>query len=304
MRLRARVLASFLGIAAFAGGGSAARAAVLYTAGSSPNSFASPTFTTTGSTPAGNLSGQGNFVSSTYGSGTSAVIQTTQVDAPDTQGVLLSNNGSGGGGGWAPETTSGQGLDYAPNTAADGSNRYVQIDFDMNVNQSGVTPTNPASSYGSFFGLDVDGAPGQRIANFGVEATNGYVLIGDSSGLDTIPGSAQNPANPSQVGFGAWHHYTLTLDYRYDTYSVALDGTTLESGIPFNNYGPNETASEFSYGSLATFTLSSSNGGSAAIDNYVVQAVPEPSSLALFGVLGMFVSMRARRSRKPSALGV
>ncbi|HEX4053873.1 MAG TPA: hypothetical protein VHX86_06380 [Tepidisphaeraceae bacterium] len=139
----------------------------------------------------------------------------------------------------------------------------VSISWNMQVNQS----SGSSSNFGPFFGIEAndDASSVTQIAALGVDATTGQVLVYDQNagGLNTTPGDAS-------VAFGQFNSFLLTLDYTSFTYAVALNGETIETGLPF--YGGDVT--QFTDADIAALqdapSADANQSGSAIFDNYLI----------------------------------
>lgn len=96
---------------------------------------------------------------------------------------------------------------------------------------------------------------------------NGTAELGVANG--TVGGVAVSP--------GAWHNYTMDLNFATGTESAFVDGSLIGSGA-FANSATSLTRVGFGINSAGG--LATSQGYA---DNLAIAAVPEPSSLALLG---------------------
>jgi PEP-CTERM motif len=210
--------------------------------------------------------------------GSTAVVQTTVVDTVNggTQAVKLTR---------APGDVAFWGVQRSLTNPS-----VVTVTWRMRVDgPSG----NPSTQFGPFMGIQANGVGGQ-IADFGVDATTGDLLYQDPvNGLQT-------PNTPVIVPFGTWHSYQLELDYNGTgggTYKILYDG--VQQAIANSNFFTNTGNNSFTDAPIAGASAGSDPlTGVAYFDNYVITAVPEPTSLGLAGVgLAGLAYRRRRRTR-------
>jgi len=286
---RAAVLAAAGLVALSITGRSASADTVLYSTG-----FETPTFTTTGSTPAGNLNGQGGFVESLTGTGT-GVVETSNVIS-GAQSVNITRN-------------SASTLDFAPHTIVSQASPFtVTAQVDVKI------PTfSGTSGNGPNFGLDLYGNNGAlEIGSLSIDSSNGNIwdtANGVSAALITDGSPDPSPISAGSVetlkvvaNFASGAGGPVTLQYFIG--SGPNGATTLEDT---ETTTVNVSSFDYAYlfGGAALGAPSGDNGTNSGIfDNYSVStnaAVPEPTSMAVVGVAGMLLSLR--RSRRAPVAG-
>ena len=145
------------------------------------------------------------------------------------------------------------------------------------LNQSINTPAFPSPSYNFSFWVSGEGAVnGQQFTErgiFGLQVTN--VLGGDPIQWLTVPNGIGN-------GFGVSHLYE---------YSFTPLNPLLPVGINFINWGHFDLSP---YGG-SNFTTE------LVLDDVIINAVPEPGSLALVAIAGACALLAVRRRHRPTA---
>jgi hypothetical protein len=174
-----------------------------------------------------------------------------------------------------------------PTPLVGAASTIVRVNWDMNVS---LSPTAP---FGPFFGVEGYDATTptlpRLIGSLGVDSHTGELLYQDADGILAATGDIVAP--------GAWHHYTLELNYGTKQYTGYLDGAPvvtspfIDPGITGFTDAPISTLASTAE-SLATAT------GTAYYDNYSITVVPEPAGLALVG-LGSLALLRRRRGAVP-----
>jgi hypothetical protein len=164
------------------------------------------------------------------------------------------------------------------------SERYVCVEWDMWVAET------ISADFGPFFGVEAfdDNGPTIRLGMFGVDATTGDVLYGDTATGLTETGST--------VGFGAWNHFVMEFDFADHDYTVALNGTALLT-TAFETMTDGLTDVDMS--ALAASLTGGDLTGTAYFDNFIVTetnitCIPEPGSWMLL-VCGSAALLAIRR---------
>ena len=129
--------------------------------------------------------------------------------------------------------------------------------------------------------MDVYDAGGaNRIARTGLVRTGTAAAPGSVQGLATIGGGAPGSyliGNP--LLNDTWYSFVMDLDFAADTYAVSINGSVIQAGLPF-------VIAASTIGD-ADIQISAVIGGTDTgyIDNYKVEAVPEPQAWAMSGVV-------------------
>ena len=226
----------------------------------------------TGGTPASTFAGTTSVPTAkvgTYFGGTNGNLQFVALDATGSNGNGTAGNDSGF---FYPTTYS--------NTPYQAAGQSIAIIYTM-------TTSNPTATSGSpFFGITAFDDGGNVIARLGVNNS-----AGANSGR--LVGS---PAEGMFSGFtatpGTFYQYELLLNYAAQTYSVYTAPADGSTAFTLRGTGAFATASTtFADADLTTFSLDgAAYSGTAVFDNYSVQTVPEPATLAAaglaFGLLG------------------
>ena len=163
----------------------------------------------------------------------------------------------------------------------------LRVSWDMNVTQTNA----PNVNFGPFFGVEgydaFNNVP-KLVGSLGVDASTGEVLIQESgSGAFIVTGDV--------VPFGQWNHFTLEMNYATRTYQAYVNGTAAGDPEPFVD--PGITA--FTDAPISTLAAEGGAGlsapGTAFYDNYTIEIVPEPATVAIIGLasLGMLRRRRA-----------
>jgi len=162
--------------------------------------------------------------------------------------------------------------------------QYIVVEWDMNVTQT------PPGQWGPFMGSEAydESTPSTflLVGSLGVDATTGDVLYqAQGTGFLTETGTI--------APFGVWRNYKMVLDYGTNNYTVYYEGTPL---VTEGFVDPGITAfTDADISALAAFSDPASQAaiGTAYFDNFKV--TPEPSSLALMLLGGVFCIARRRR---------
>jgi hypothetical protein len=168
------------------------------------------------------------------------------------------------------------------------SQRYVIVEWDMNVQQStGV-------DFGPFFGVeayDADVTTVPLIGSLGVDASTGDVLVQEGSAGAIVE-------TGTLVNFGAFNHFALHLDYTTKTYQAYVNGVEVASeGFV------DDPILGFSDAPIAALAITPDSvataSGTAFFDNYIIYTsavgVPEPGGMMVLGLA--VVGLVARRRR-------
>jgi hypothetical protein len=185
---------------------------------------------------------------------------------------------------------------FTPTAAAP----IVRVTYDQRVSGSGPVTTADIPLVGLY--LEGFNASGQQ-------QQVGSVLLNLNNGATAITAGGTALATPNNVYTrDAWHAVQIDFDFSTQTYSASLDGAVLSFGgvtnLPFrNSNGPTVSLAEFGF-QAAFNTFSGSNVNDSYFDNFAVTAVgvPEPTSLALSGVVGLGAAWRWRRRRAAAGL--
>lgn len=142
-------------------------------------------------------------------------------------------------------------------------NRYILIDWDMNV-----TGTGASTGFGPFFGVDsYRAAAGLTVlGTLGVDATTGDVLYqrDDNKSLD-VTGQT--------VNFREWNSFQMRLDFEQNVYSMFVNGNfVLSDGFVD---GPASTFTDADIAAIAAGGdgISQNATGTAYFDNFLVRDV-------------------------------
>ncbi len=227
----------------------------------------------------------------------STLYSTSFENPPFTTGAIAGQNG------WAKF---GNGISNVENTFAYSGSQAVFVN--NNPTQSG--PYFALSSSGPLIRESAELAIFTGTTESGWQfAATGPGLTGYMGGIDIDPttndihaitnGFPIIGAFPKATLFNstAWHNVSLLFDLATQTYSISLDGVTLDSNVAFcgNNSGPcnNATLSTYGDGFFDAFASAGATD-SAYLDNYSVTLVnpaPEPASMSL--VLGSLLAAAA-----------
>lgn len=168
--------------------------------------------------------------------------------------------------------------------------RYVTIEWDQHTLQTSQVGVN----FGPLFGIEAYDAVGSSFPLIGsalVDSTTGDLLYQQQgTGFLTETGTL--------VPFSTWQHFGLQLDYDTSTYQIFYNGNQVVSEGFVD--GP---ILGFSDAPIATLAGSGAPGdlgatGTAYVDNYIINVtnapLPEPASIAIFGIAALGMLRRRR----------
>lgn len=207
----------------------------------------------------GSLGGQDGWDNSFAGTGFDTVVDTFSNGG--TQSVLA--DGTVGGSNWS--------FVVASHDAGASSDKVVVIQWDMYIETAG------AAGPSGLWGIDVYDDTVARVVALGVD-DQGEVTSLDSNGADAGSGSFVNRDE--------WNTYAIRIDYVSHTASLWLNNAMVMDGI--------DTSAATDVFSDADIWVGGGLGDRAFYDNYTVNAVPEPATLAALG-LGAAALLRRRR---------
>ncbi len=133
---------------------------------------------------------------------------------------------------------------------------------------------------------------GSKSANWGIDLYDNNVnrisaLWVNSSGFLNYWNGTTTVVTSTAVSYDTWHNIAITVDYTTLKASFALDNVTIASGI-------NVSAGITSIFADADYNLQGAGFDTTYFDNYKVEAIPTPGSLALLGLGGLFAGRRRR----------
>lgn len=216
------------------------------------------------------------------GNNSDATVSTTAPVAGGTQAVELYRD---------PADSAGN-TGFFVDVTGSAHERYVFIDFDMYVEDSGDQDPDPVDiSYGPGFGVEIYIPGYSRIASFGVDsADTAFYQATSGGGLSyTYPG----------LLLDVYQHWTVTLDFVDEVYFVEVDGDVIGTGLFLEDidYAGGDRLSDASIVLSPTDSSYFDVEGTAYLDNYIITddtAIPEPGSLALLGLGAMLIARRRR----------
>jgi hypothetical protein len=228
-------------------------------------SFESPTFAT------GPISGQDGW--SVFGPGISTVE--SPFAKTGSQAVFVDGGTASQSGPFHSDTTAGPLVDLSADIAIFTSSNQTSWQF---------AATGPGL-IGFLGGIDIGFAGGGS----SIQAiTAGFPVIGSGFSRATAFDAT------------AWHHIDLLFDIATQTYNITLDGSTLDSNVPFCGSNSGCTGAAVPLYSDGFFDSFGTGNDSGYMDNYqvaLVNPVPEPSSVFLLvTVLGIGVGLRRKFS--------
>lgn len=252
-----------LALAALASASAASQAIVLYDAGGFEG-FAN-----------GNISGQFGFATD---------LSTPAFNVVGSTGSkYVQANGGVSGGNWSYPS-----LNYVP-----GSN-IVRITCDI------ARTVSTTASFGWYIDVYNTGnlSAFARTTRFGLGVSAGQVRAVVTSrflsGQFNPAGAVTNVLVTNALTAGAFYRFVADLDYTTKKMKLTINGTDIAGGfaIPFADLNASDLGD-------ADLYVSSTTGATdiGAFDNYKVEAVPEPASMAALG-LGVAALIRRRKASK------
>lgn len=221
----------------------------------------------------GGIAGQGDW--DTFSDPDMSVVDT--MAHTGTQSLLI-NTDSGtwpSGSGWSWPN-------LAPNYDPSATSNKVLITSAYFFIQSGTNDGGASRA----FGFDAYTPDVERVALARIRSDNGTVELLSGLANSTIKTSTMS------VSRDAWHQLALILDFRTNVARVLLDG--VDAGVSDSIDGT-ATLNDVDVYATEAVPAGGNSLGVAFVDNYRVEAVPEPATLA---ALGMGVLALARRRRK------
>ncbi len=215
----------------------------------------------------GDVDGQGGGEAGWLGPWVNIYTKTANVSNADANGGTQSLEFISSGGGGSDRVA------YYRNhpIAEAGSSKTVSMKFDLNL---------ASLENGSFiiYGLDTTNAVGPEIT---------LVHSGSNSFVDVFrrDGASSTDSGVDVTG-GEWHTFELVSDMATSTYSWSVDGVVQETGLGFRSSPAGLERVRF---------WSTYNNGVSYLDNVVVTAIPEPSTIALMGMIGVLGFVAYRR---------
>ncbi len=135
---------------------------------------------------------------------------------------------------------------------------------------------------------------GSKSSNWGLDCYDGNSPFGrvsalwvNSGGLANYWNGTTSVVSTTAVSYDAWNNLKITMDYTTLKSSYAINGVTIASGISFG-------AGVGSVFGDADINLQGAGFDTTFFDNYKVEAVPAPASIALLGLTGLVATRRRR----------
>jgi len=135
---------------------------------------------------------------------------------------------------------------------------------------------------------------GSKSANWGLDCYDGNSPFGrvnalwvNSSGQANYWNGTTAVVTSTTVAYDTWNNLKITMDYTTLKSSFAINGVTIASGISFS-------AGVSSVFGDADINLQGAGFDTTFFDNYKVEAVPAPASIALLGLTGLVAGRRRR----------
>jgi PEP-CTERM motif len=221
----------------------------------------------------------------------------------DTQGPWLKDSGTGTGIVQSAVTRGGaQAVRIDRSAALTGDTRFgvqkpltpvpglqlLRVSWDMNVTQN----QNPQVDFGPFFGVegyDAFGGVPKLIGSLGVDAQTGDVLIQQTDTGFFIDTGIVVPR-------GQWQHFALEMNYATGMYQAFVNGVAAGDPEPFVDPGI-VGFTDAPMATLAASELGLTAPGTAYFDNYSIEIVPEPTTVAIMGLASLGLLRRRRAAR-------
>ena len=211
-----------------------------------------------------------------------------------------------------------------PNLANDISFSFQTFWYHDNVSLPGILPFNPVASGlpivrvswrqyldGTFNQVGQIPFAGIFLEGLTAGGTQGQitsVLLRNDGRISVVTTGGATPTTPvdpvnDPLRFNRWLHFEVNLDFSTQRFSVWQDGAHRFNNVAFRNtFGSQNRLVEFGFQVSAIDLISPPPTNNTFYDNFVVTAlaVPEPSTMALLGVLiagGVGYRLHTRRLR-------